>query len=62
MIARLSIDKDNNRAERNNRPLAATRKISDGNRPDAGATAHSELMSIIELVKKQGIDWFQYEQ
>jgi transposase len=49
-----SIDATNNRAERGLRPNVILRKVTFGNRSDAGSVHHETLMSLIQTAKLNG--------
>lgn len=48
----------NNHAERQIRPMVATRKISGGSRSPQGATAHAVNMSIAQTLLLEGRAFF----
>jgi len=51
-----SIPADNNRAERELRPLVIARKISFGSQSDAGARTREILMTVLHTLKKKAAD------
>jgi transposase len=51
------VDATNNIAERRIRPAVIVRKISAGNRSDAGSETHEVLTSIIQTCRQQGCDF-----
>lgn len=53
-LTHTSVDATNNRAERGLRPNVIMRKITFGNRSDAGKTNHETIMSIIQTAKLNG--------
>ena len=50
------MDGTNLLAEREIRPAVVVRKLSAGNRTDAGAETHAVLMSILRTLARQGRD------
>lgn len=57
-----SIEGNNNPAERGLRGSVVMRKISGGNRSDAGAKAHEVIMSVMQTCESRGVDFFAYAQ
>ncbi len=53
-LVHTSVDATNNRAERGLRPSVIMRKVTFGNRSDAGKTNHETLMSLIQTAKLNG--------
>jgi len=47
---------DNNRAERELRPLVIARKVSFGSQSDAGAQTREILMTVLHTLKKRTLD------
>lgn len=52
-----AVDATNNAAERALRPAVISRKLSAGNRSDAGAQAHAILASVIQTCRQKGHDF-----
>jgi transposase len=50
------VDATNNLAEREGRPAVIARKLSAGNRTDAGAETHAVLASVFRTYRRQGRD------
>ncbi len=50
------VDATNNLAEREIRPAVIARKLSAGNRTDAGAETHAVLASLLQTCRRQGRD------
>jgi hypothetical protein len=50
------VDATNNLAEREIRPAVIARKLSAGNRTDAGAETHAVLASLLRTCRRQGRD------
>jgi transposase len=50
------VDATNNLAEREGRPAVIARKLSAGNRTEAGAKAHAVLASVFRTYRRQGRD------
>jgi transposase len=50
------VDATNNLAEREIRPAVIARKVSAGNRTEAGAETHAVLASILRTCRRQGVD------
>jgi transposase len=50
------VDATNNLAEREIRPAVITRKLSAGNRTEAGAETHAVLASVLRTCRRQGRD------
>jgi len=50
------VDGTNLLAEREVRPAVVVRKLSAGNRTDAGAETHAVLMSVLRTLARQGRD------
>lgn len=50
------VDATNNLAEREGRPAVIARKLSAGNRTEAGAETHAVLASVIRTYRRQGRD------
>jgi transposase len=50
------VDATNNLAEREGRPAVITRKLSAGNRTEAGAETHAVLASVFRTYRRQGRD------
>jgi transposase len=53
-LYRDGVEPTNNRAERELRPAVIARKLSAGNRTDAGAETHAVLASILRTCRRQG--------
>jgi hypothetical protein len=53
-LYREGVEATNNRAERELRPAVIARKLSAGNRTDAGAETHAVLASILRTCRCQG--------
>jgi transposase len=53
------VEPTNAAAEREIRPAVVVRKISAGNRSDAGAEAHAILTSLLRTCQKRGLDFLQ---
>jgi transposase len=53
------VDATNNLAEREIRPAVIARKLSAGNRTDAGAETHAVLASVLRTCRRQGMDIIQ---
>lgn len=53
------VDATNNLAEREIRPAVIARKLSAGNRTEAGAETHAVLASILQTCRRQGQDILQ---
>ena len=51
-----NVPADNNRAERELRPLVIARKISFGSQSDAGARTREILMTVLHTLKKRTSD------
>ena len=50
------VDATNNLAEREVRPAVIARKLSAGNRTEAGAETHAVLASVLRTCRRQGRD------
>ena len=50
------VDATNNLAEREGRPAVIARKLSAGNRAEAGAETHAVLASVFRTYRRQGRD------
>ena len=50
------VDATNNLAEREIRPAVIARKLSAGNRTEAGAETHAVLASVLRTCRRQGRD------
>jgi transposase len=50
------VDATNNLAEREVRPAVIARKLSAGNRTEAGAETHAVLASVLRTCRRQGVD------
>src|SRR3954468_2451446 len=50
------VDATNNLAEREGRPAVIARKLSAGNRTEAGAETHAALASVFRTYRRQGRD------
>jgi transposase len=50
------VDATNNLAERESRPAVIARKLSAGNRTEAGAETHAVLASVFRTYRRQGRD------
>jgi hypothetical protein len=50
------VDATNNPAEREGRPAAIARKLSAGNRTEAGAETHAVLAGVFRTYRRQGRD------
>ena len=55
-LDREGVDATNNLAEREIRPAVVARKMSAGNRTDAGAETHAVLASVLRTCRRQGKD------
>ena len=53
-LYREEVEATNNRAERELRPAVIARKLSAGNRTEAGAETHAVLASILRTCRRQG--------
>jgi transposase len=53
------VDATNNLAEREIRPAVIARKLSAGNRTEAGAETHAVLASVLRTCRRQGRDILQ---
>ena len=53
------LDATNNLAERELRPAVIARKLSAGNRTEAGAETHAVLASVLRTCRRQGRDILQ---
>src|SRR5262249_26760017 len=51
-----AVEATNNLAEREIRPAVIARKLSAGNRTDAGAETHAVLASVLRTCRRQGRD------
>jgi transposase len=55
-LDRVEVDATNNLAEREIRPAVVARKMSAGNRTEAGAETHAVLASVLRTCRRQGKD------
>ena len=55
-LGRMDTESTNNAAERVIRPMVVRRKVSGGSRSDAGAETTGKLASVVQTMKKRGMD------
>jgi len=61
-VEHVDVEWHNNRAERALRPAVIMRKNSFGSRSENGANNRAIIMSILQTLKKQGLDYIQFGQ
>jgi len=61
-VEHVDVEWHNNQAERALRPIVVMRKNSFGSRSDQGAKNRAVIMSILQTLKKQGLDYIQFGQ